>query len=119
MTTVTKHGEKRMKSRCGIPKRAARRNAQTAYEKGLTYEEAKGKLKKFIDTKNGTTELTDVRIWNGNVYVFYGEALITVYPIPRKYSKRELETRKRRREIEDTKRLQMQTISDKRAGAFV
>ena len=45
MTTVTKHGEKRMKTRCGIPKRAAKRNAQIAYEKGLNYENATGKLK--------------------------------------------------------------------------
>lgn len=98
MTTVTRHGEKRLKERCGVPKRAVQRNAQTAYEKGLTYEEAKGKLKKFIDTKNGTTQLTDVRIWNGNVYVFYGEALLTVYPVPRKYSKRELQMRIKKRE---------------------
>ena len=98
MTTVTKHGEKRMKSRCGIPKRAARRNAQTAYDKGLNYENATGKLKKYIDSKNESTEITDVRIWNGNVYVFFGEALLTVYPVPRKYSKRELQMRIKKRE---------------------
>lgn len=98
MTTVTKHGEKRMKSRCGIPKRAARRNAQTAYDKGLNYENATGKLKKYIDSKNESTEITDVRIWNGNVYVFFGEALLTVYPVPRKYSKRELQMRIKKRD---------------------
>ena len=97
MTTVTKHGLRRMKERCGVPKRAAQRNAQNAFEKGLNYENATGKLKKFLDTKNGTTELTDVRIWNGNVYVFYGEALLTVYPLPKKYTKREIQLRMKRK----------------------
>ena len=97
MTTVTKHGEKRMKTRCGIPKRAAQRNAQTAYEKGLNYENTTGKLKKYIDSKNESTQITDVRIWNGNVYVFFGEALLTVYPLPKKYTKREIQLRQKRK----------------------
>ena len=97
MTTVTKHGEKRMKTRCGIPKRAAKRNAQIAFDKGLSYENATGKLKKYIDSKNESTEITDVRIWNGSVYVFFGEALLTVYPLPKKYTKREIQLRMKRK----------------------
>lgn len=97
MTTVTKHGAKRLKERCGVPKRAVQRNAQTAYEKGLSYENATGKLKKYIDSKNESTQITDVRIWNGNVYVFFGEALLTVYPLPKKYTKREIQLRQKRK----------------------
>ena len=97
MTTVTRHGEKRLKERCGVPKRAVQRNAQTAYEKGLTYDSATGKLKKYIDSKNESTQITDVRIWNGNVYVFFGEALLTVYPLPKKYTKREIQLRQKRK----------------------
>ena len=97
MTTVTRHGEKRLKERCGVPKRAVQRNAQTAYEKGLNYENATGKLKKYIDSKNESTQITDVRIWNGNVYVFFGEALLTVYPLPKKYTKREIQLRMKRK----------------------
>lgn len=97
MTTVTRHGEKRLKERCRVPKRAVQRNAQTAYEKGLSYENATGKLKKYIDSKNESTQITDVRIWNGNVYVFFGEALLTVYPLPKKYTKREIQLRQKRK----------------------
>ena len=57
MTTVTKHGAKRLKERCGVPKRAVQRNAQTAYEKGLNYENATGKLKKYIDSKTKAHKL--------------------------------------------------------------
>lgn len=86
-----------MKERCGIPKRAARRNAQMAFDKGLDYESAKGKLKKYIDSKNGGSAITDVRIWSGNVYVFSGEELLTVYHLPKKYTKREIQMRQKRK----------------------
>ena len=84
MTTVTTHGKNRMKERCGIPKRAAERNAQMAFDKGLTYEKTHGKLREYIDNKRNTSNITDIRVWNGSIYVFHGETLLTVYPIPRK-----------------------------------
>lgn len=84
MTTVTTHGKNRMKERCGIPKRAAERNAQLAFDKGLTYDRTHGKLREYIDNRRGSTNITDIRVWNGNMFVFYGEALLTVYPIPKK-----------------------------------
>jgi hypothetical protein len=83
MTTVTTHGKNRMKERCGIPKRAAERNAQRAYDKGTTYDNTHGKLREYIDRRSDTTSITDIRVWDGNIYVFYGETLLTVYPIPR------------------------------------
>jgi len=89
MTTCTDHGKNRMKERCGIPKRAAERNAQRAYDKGLTYDGTHGRLREYIDKKRGTSNITDIRVWNGSVYVFYGEALLTVYPIPRKIYRRD------------------------------
>lgn len=84
-----------MKERCGIPKRAAQRNAQMAFDNGLNHENTKGKLRKYIDSKESTTEYTNIRVWNGYVYVFMGEALLTVYPVPKKYEKRELSMRRR------------------------
>lgn len=83
MTTVTTHGKNRMRERCGIPKRAAERNAQLAFDRGLTYDRTHGKLREYIDRRSDTTNITDIRVWDGNIYVFYGETLLTVYPIPR------------------------------------
>ena len=83
MTTVTTHGKNRMKERCGIPKRAAERNAQRAYDKGLTYENTHGKLREYIDNRRNTSNITDIRVWNGDIYVFHGETLLTVYPVPK------------------------------------
>lgn len=83
MTTVTTHGKNRMKERCGIPKRAAERNAQLAFDRGITYGMTHGKLREYIDSRRGTSNITDIRVWNGNMFVFYGETLLTVYPIPK------------------------------------
>ena len=99
MCIVTKHAEDRAKQRLGIPKRGAQRAADRALEKGLTYSEARGKLKRLMLESSGIeNNLEDLRIFQGSMYVFAGETLITVFHVPRDFQKAALAQEARKKE---------------------
>ena len=87
-TIVTKHGEKRMRERVGVPKAATKRMAQLAYENGLRRDEVSGSLGRYFDAEffhDGSAN--NVRIWSGKVWIFSDNRLVTVVGIPAKYKK--------------------------------
>ena len=98
MATVTRHGRKRSRERLGIPSRATERNAERALEKGLRHGETDGRLHRYLDklylqTGNGN----NLRVWAGYVYIFDGQALITVFPVPQELRKAAEQQQKKRR----------------------
>jgi len=87
-TTISKHAETRTKSRLGISKKIANKNAQRAWESGLTHSEAKGSLRRYLDylyLSHGVA--SNVRVYHHHVYIFTGTNLTTVFQLPQKLEK--------------------------------
>ncbi len=86
MINVTKHGKKRIKQRCGIPKKAADRLSDKAFRNGITHSECSGSLKRYLDylwEYNHTAN--NMRIYANKVFIFVDETNVTVLNLPRKY----------------------------------
>ena len=83
---VTKHANKRIRQRLGVNKKSSDKIAEKALEFGITHAETKGKLSKHLD---GIFLLnykpTNMRVYNHSVYLFNGNILITVLPLPHKF----------------------------------
>ncbi len=83
MITVSHHGRKRMRERCG---KSMDRLAEIAFERGLTHADTSGSLKKYMDYlyfHNCTAN--NIRLYGGKVFIFCNEILVTVFDIPPKY----------------------------------
>ena len=81
---VTKHGRLRTKDRTGLRKKIAERNAEKAFQFGLTHGETTGNLNKYLTSlyfKNKAAN--NLRVYHRFVYVFHDKLLITVLPLPR------------------------------------
>lgn len=81
--TITEHAKQRMKERCGFNKKAAERMAKKAFEQGVTHAQTKGKLNKWITSlyfKN--VKANNIRLYGNYAYIFAGETLVTVIPVP-------------------------------------
>ena len=87
-TTVSRHAEERTKSRLGISKKIAAKNAQKAWENGLTHAEAKGGLRRYLDYLYLSHRVaTNIRVYHHHVYLFKGTKLVTVFQLPQKFEK--------------------------------
>lgn len=88
MATLTTHGRKRSKERCGFGKSATLRTAPIALEEGLRHCDVAGSLKKFLDGLYlAHRKANSMRIWNKKAYLFNGDVLITIIDIPSRYYK--------------------------------
>ena len=80
---TTNHGAKRVRKRIGIKKKAVNAMRDAAFEKGLTHAQATGTLSRYYDKLYLEYEsANNVRIYANYVWIFAGETLITVFPIP-------------------------------------
>lgn len=80
---ITRHAIKRMKERCGIPRKAAKGLAQKAMCDGVTHAEARGKLKRYISRLyKEYGQANGVRVYGRHIYLFAGSTLITVVHLP-------------------------------------
>lgn len=81
---VTKHAKNRIRRRVGIPKRAISRHAEMALGHGKTYSEVKGSIGEYakrLYSRYGTAN--NIRVYQGNIYLFRENVLITVVNIPK------------------------------------
>ena len=86
MTQVTKHAQKRFKQRCGVHKTDTQKNARRALRDGVAHKGLTGSLKRYMDALYFRhRRANNIRLYNGSVFIFTGEKLITVFPIPDKY----------------------------------
>ncbi len=102
---VTRHGSKRIHDRAGIPLRAVDKNAHIALIKGVRHNETTGALRAYLDRlflRERTAN--NMRIWQGCVYIFCNQALVTVLILPQVYRKKaeSLLRRKKKEESHDT-----------------
>ena len=80
---VTKHAKKRGKQRIGVKKKDVQKNAQEAIDFGITFNEAKGNLKRYMTKIYLKNEIpNNMRVYNHRLYLFRESLLITVLDIP-------------------------------------
>lgn len=85
---ITNHAEERIVKRCGLNKKSVERNAELALTKGIKHSEISGSVSRFLDRLYLSHKIaTNMRIFNGKVYLFAGNTLITVIKLPYKYHK--------------------------------
>lgn len=86
---VSRHGEKRLRQRVGLPKKAVERNAQKALVDGIDHRNAPGDLRRYLAALynrydgNGN----NIKVYNDKVYIFHDTVLITVLNLPPPYRK--------------------------------
>lgn len=83
MLSITRHAFQRAKERLGYSQDAFRRIAAMAYCFGLPGDQAKGRLRNYIDMKQSHHPDNIVRLYGENMFVFKDECLVTVYQLPR------------------------------------
>lgn len=80
---VSRHAKKRLKERCGLKKKSKDRIAERVFDEGITHAQTKGKLNRWITKLYFHNEMANnIRIFGGNAYIFAGETLVTVIPVP-------------------------------------
>ena len=85
---ITDHAARRTKERLGLSKKVSGKNAEKALRYGIRHSDTSGSLNRYISAlywKHKTAN--NVRIYCNNVYIFHGETLITIFPLPQKYRK--------------------------------
>ena len=80
---VTKHSKERTKERLGLSKKLTEKNAEKALKYGVTHAELTGRLKRYADSIFLEQEnANNMRFYHRAVYVFQGQKLITLFPVP-------------------------------------
>lgn len=80
---ISNHARQRMKECCGFNRKAQDRMAEKAFYDGITHKHTKGRLYKWVTSlffKN--CNANNIRLYGDNAYIFCGETLVTVIPIP-------------------------------------
>lgn len=86
MCKLTRHGEKRVRQRCGASKKTAIKFANNALDKGLRHFEANGNLTKYLNEIYLSYEsANNLRIFQNKIWIFRNLTLITVYNLPYEY----------------------------------
>lgn len=87
---ITKHACQRAKERLGLNKKAIKRMAEIAFEKGLRHSDTNphSQLNRFFSALYLKHEFADnIRIYGEHVYIFGGEKLVTIFKLPGPYRK--------------------------------
>lgn len=83
---MTDHGIQRTKERVGLKKKLADKNAQKAFEFGLTHADTKAGLKRYLNKLYLSYQsANNIRVYHRCVYLFSGNKLITVFTLPQKF----------------------------------
>lgn len=81
MARLTRHGERRVRGRMGLPKRATAEMADRALAQGLHRESTTGRLRRYLDALH-SREGADPVVYAGVVFIFDTGALVTCWPLP-------------------------------------
>jgi len=89
---VTRHASLRMGQRAGLRKKAISRQAERALKLGMGIEDTRGALRKYLIVLSLRTleygKDPKVLVHAGHVYIFTSTgALITTWPLPKKFGK--------------------------------
>ena len=97
---VTRHAERRIRERVGIPKKACRRAAAKAITQGIRRTDTEGGLRQYLDwlyfSKGGMA--SNIVVYGDKVYLFNDDTLITVMNIPTAHAKQAARLMRRRKD---------------------
>lgn len=79
---ITRHAERRVRQRLGLPRRAILRAAIKALEEGVPRRRVRGDLRRYLDAQRQSDDRTDFIVHGGTAWVFEGDTLITAWPLP-------------------------------------
>lgn len=81
---ISKHAQKRIKERLGLPKRAVRAHVAKVLEYGSGLDQMKGQLRKYVEYRCIAYEnrCDNPRLYGHHLFFFSGETLITVLEVP-------------------------------------
>ncbi len=84
MISITKHAKKQLKRRLGLNKKCIVKIAEKAYNEGMHRHKMKGNLKRYVNQKAYIHDeaCSNIICFNGILYVFNNDLLVTVYPVP-------------------------------------
>lgn len=80
---ISNHARQHMKERCGFNRKVQDRMTEKEFYEGITHKQTKGRLHKWVTSlffKN--CNANNIRLYGGYCYIFAGETLVTVIPIP-------------------------------------
>lgn len=86
MVEITDHAMRRCRKRMGLQKKAIQKMAETAFNQGKQHKDFSGSFRRYLDgefLKDKTA--SNMRVWNGYLFIFAGETLITAWLLPGKY----------------------------------
>lgn len=80
---MSKHGEERVRERCGVPKRAVKGVIEKAYTRGIERVETTGDIRRLLDSIYiESNDLSAIKLYNEKVWVFGRESsLLTVFEL--------------------------------------
>lgn len=85
---ISNHAKKRVKERCGLPKKAVEKLAKKALLEGVSHKESSGRLEKYITYLfHYNQSANNIKIYHEKVFIFAGETLITVLHLPNEHKK--------------------------------
>lgn len=88
-SNITRHGDRRMRERMGIPRKSVQRMATRALREGIPRTETKGSLRRYLDALYHYNEnANNIRVWSEKVWIFSGNTLITVLDLHQRYKNR-------------------------------
>lgn len=77
---LTQHSVEKTKERIGLSKKLTEKNAQKAYEHGLTHAECKAGLRRYVDKRFFiNVNANNVRIYHHYVYIFCNQNLLRCF----------------------------------------
>ena len=83
---VTRHADRRIRERVGVPRSAARKLAVKAKTQGVERRDTSGSLRRYLDYVFYYNDNSDaIYVWAEKVYIFADEALVTVLNLPTRY----------------------------------
>ena len=88
MAKITKHARKRFKQRMGVHKGDTNKNAKRALREGLSQSDvcrSPGLSRLMSGLFFHNQMANNIRLHNGMVYIFSGQTLFTVFPIPEQF----------------------------------
>lgn len=88
MTSVTRHGERRVRGRLGLPKRAVEAAAERAWAEGNPRRRFTGSIRRYLDRVAAREPNRALRVHGTALYIFDPAGnLVTAWPLPAKYAK--------------------------------
>jgi hypothetical protein len=102
---VTVHAALRVLERIGAGDAEAQRLANEAYHSGLELHEITGPLRKYLSKLKGRRSGARVRVYEGFIFIFDRDRLVTVYPVPENEAHEIPGKRRKQRAPKEKKRL--------------